>query len=203
MTTDGQLQLMLRLRQETRELHASVEKCVDVLRPDLEMAHYRDVLARFYGFYRPYEIALDRIDRIGLICPDYTKRKKTVLLEADLQELGLTSAFIESLPVCRDLPPLITAAEALGSLYVTEGATLGGAIIERHVRQRLGMTSGPGFAFFASYGDERGAMWRRLGDAINSVVIEADVDRVLKSAARTFEAFERWLKNDLEHSIGR
>ena len=42
---------------------------------------------------------------------------------------------------------------AFGCLYVMEGATLGGQVIGRHVRQTLGVTPETGGRFHAAYGD--------------------------------------------------
>ncbi|MEL7045261.1 MAG: biliverdin-producing heme oxygenase [Pseudomonadota bacterium] len=44
----------------------------------------------------------------------------------------------ESPCVAGSAPPFATGAEALGAWYVLEGAALGGAVIARHLRQRLG-----------------------------------------------------------------
>ena len=185
--------LLARLRQTTRPFHEAIEKHVDVLRPDLSSTEYRQLIGRFYGFYAPLELRLAQVPGLNEACPDYSMRTKTARLEQDLGELGLSADAIAKLPRCTELPALATAADALGCLYVTEGATLGGAIISRHVSAVLGITTDTGCAFFSSYGQERGSMWKGLGEILNSISEEPHKQAVIESACATFQTFDTWL----------
>jgi heme oxygenase len=42
----------------------------------------------------------------------------------------------------------------IGTLYVIEGATLGGQVISRHLYRHLGFSANAGARFFNGYGDE-------------------------------------------------
>ncbi len=185
--------LLVQLRQATRPFHEAIEKHVDVLRPDLSSAEYRQLIARFYGFYAPLELRMAQVPSLNAACPDYSLRKKTARLEQDLSELGLSADDIGRLPRCGEVPAIATVADALGCLYVTEGATLGGAIISRHVFSVLGISSETGCAFFTSYGDERGSMWKGLCEVLNSVSEEVTQAAVIQSACATFQTFDIWL----------
>ena len=129
------LPLLVRLREETRALHDSIEKSVDVFRPDFSEVHYIGLLQRFYGFYRPLEKLMERVPGIEQACRDYPGREKTSLLRRDLQFLGLSDAAVARLPLCEDLPALDTAPQALGCLYVTEGASPNSEQAQRKVRE--------------------------------------------------------------------
>ncbi len=184
--------LAARLRDETRDLHAAIEQGVDVMRPDLSQERYRNLLQRFYGFYAPLELRLEGVAGINVACPDFASRKKVFLLTRDLIALGLTTDAINSLPRCSELPDLANAAQALGCLYVTEGATLGGAIISRHVAATLRFATDSGSAFFSSYGEQRGAMWKVLTDSLNTLPV-AQQTEVVVAARQTFIFFTTWL----------
>ena len=80
---------------------------------------------------------------------------------------------------------------ALGSMYVFEGATLGGQFITRHLAGRFGLPAAG--EYFNSYGDDVGRMWK----AFRGVLLEhssPEADPVIIGAAvDTFERFGRWL----------
>ena len=118
-------------------------------------------------------------------------RRRMHLLQADLAALGLSAHEVAGLPAC-PLPLLRNAVEALGSLYVMEGSTLGGRVIERNVERCLGFDGRHGCAYFAGYGTRTGAMWglflQRLDEAP-----AADAQQVTEGATATFERLARWL----------
>jgi heme oxygenase len=188
--------LLVQLRQATRASHEAIEKHVDVLRPNVSSIEYRHLLGRFYGFYAPLELRMTQVAGLNAACPDYAERRKTARLEQDLCALGLSVDAVARLPRCTELPALDTVADALGCLYVTEGATLGGAIISRHVFTVLGVTAETGGAFFASYGDERGSMWKGLGEMLNTISEEPNKLAVIRSACATFRTFDIWLQDE-------
>lgn len=196
MSKTPESSLLVRLRQATSPFHEAVEKHVDVLRPDVASAEYRDLLGRFYGFYAPLELRMAEVPSLNAACPDYPKRRKTARLEQDLCELGLSADAVARLPRCTELPALATVADALGCLYVTEGATLGGAIISRHVFTVLGITAETGCAFFTSYGEERGSMWKGLAEILNTISEEPNKLAAIQSACATFQTFDTWLQRE-------
>ena len=192
--------LMLRLRHETRPEHAEVEAVVDLVSPHLTREVYRKRLEQFYGFYLPLEERLaerlaerphagEEWGRWGL---DLNARRKVPLLEADLRVLGTAP---DRLPRCADLPPLPSLAAVFGCLYVLEGATLGGQVISRHVRGRLGIYPENGGRFFAGYGPEVGARWREFGGALERYAVAPHLqEAVIQSARATFVAFTDWFR---------
>ena len=113
-----------RLKTETRPEHKLVEGVLDLLREDLYLAHYRQVLERYCAFYAPVEAQLAAVFATARLELDYEARRKLPQLQVDLQVLGGPAA--GTLPVFTALPPLGTPHQALGCLYVLEGATLGG-----------------------------------------------------------------------------
>lgn len=182
--------LLERLKIETRDAHDRIEAAIDLDRRIASRDGYRDLLIRFYGFHKAWECAA-----LGH-APDRTffqQRCKAELLTKDLENLGLKSEDIIRLPQCRPLMPLPASEAVLGSMYVVEGSTLGGAIIAREVENRLGLTAETGCAYFRSYGRNIAAMWRSFGAVLlDASSPEAD-DLIVLSAQNTFTVMHDWL----------
>ena len=81
---------------------------------------------------------------------------------------------------------------ALGSLYVMEGSTLGGAVITKALRHAAWLPPG-GFRYFNPYGAETGRMWRRFQDAFRAACAVGGETAVERGAVETFEVLHRWL----------
>ncbi len=182
------------LKVGTQAHHARAEASLPLMDEGLTVDRYRQMLARLLGFYAPLEQRLAGADwsRIGL---DPAQRRKSPLLVADLRALALTDAQITALARCEELPEARSLSDALGCLYVLEGATLGGQLVRRHVAARLGLGPQNGCAFFAAYGDAVGPMWREYQQRLATLVDggEAAADAVVNAARRTFDALTRWL----------
>jgi heme oxygenase len=83
--------------------------------------------------------------------------------------------------VC-DLPSV------LGALYVTEGATLGGAVIAPHLRSTL--AAPVPLAFFEAYADQVGTRWAEFRRVTRSTLTDHDeIDRAVTAARAVFEQF--------------
>lgn len=177
--------LVRRLKLETQSLHAEVEGLVRELAGDFSADDYRDWLARLYGFFEPLERQLatrrDWPEGFKLLA-----RLKTPLLAVDLHVLAVKTAH---LPRCDVLPRVDTLSRALGALYVTEGATLGGPLIERRLVERLPHVS-DARAYLSSYSGRTGAKWRAMGDALDQA---PQPDETVAAACDTFRCLTTWL----------
>lgn len=184
---------MKRLRAATWPAHQALERHVDVHTRFAQRVAYREHLEKLWGFCMPLDLQL-KPALLETALPDYGARRKAPALERDLIALGLTATQVARLPRCERLPTLTDTASALGSLYVLEGASLGGRTLLPVVSARLGVDAEHGAAFLASYGDEVGSMWKRFGAAVNAWCAPPDRGaRALASAVATFEALRAWL----------
>jgi heme oxygenase len=180
--------VLTELRAKTRSLHDALEGRLNILDPGLSTERYFHLLGLFYGFYAPLESSIEAYgdNPRAWLAGD---RRKTPLLKDDLRYCGGT----DHLPVCGQLPDVAQPASQLGCMYVLEGATLGGQVVLRHVRPRLGL-NGKGTSFFASYGERVGPMWRGFCDYLNGREFSAeDRDAVVASACATFDSLQKWL----------
>ena len=181
--------LLLRLKDETRAVHESLERDLDLLRPDLTLERYQGIVERFYGFYQPWENAIQPLLTEHLPGFGETRTKVPKLVE-DLVYLGRKMG---KLPVCKKLPSCLTWPEVFGGLYVTEGATLGGQIISRQLEQMLGLSARRGAAFFTSYGLQVGSMWRSFCATLQTHTPAEKEDLVVDAAKQTFVCMHQWL----------
>jgi heme oxygenase len=182
--------LIQKLRHETALAHERIERDLDIEARLVDVDRYRALVERLYGFHAPWEAAA------GVAFADegfFEERRKLGLLCRDLMTLGHSSESIARLPVCSSPPPTASRAEMFGALYVMEGSTLGGAVIARLVRRRLGFMAGGGCDYFSAYGPRLGAMWTAFRERLETVASPETDDHVVAAANRTFEAMRRWM----------
>jgi heme oxygenase len=183
---------MQRLREATREAHARIEGSLTLLDPKLTRQSYLSIIEAFFGFYVVVEPRVLHAAGAHAADIELGRRGKVSLLRIDLQTLGKTTIEIEALRRCVELPLAVTPSQALGVLYVLEGATLGGQVIGRNLGAALGLGATNGAAFFAGYGDETRAMWKRFSEHVDRSGA-LDSEMVIASAVDTFEKLRSWL----------
>jgi len=129
-----------------------------------------------------------------MLVSEAARRRKLQWLVQDLLALEETERTIAGLPLCMTLPPLMTQARLMGSLYVVEGATLGGQMVGRFLRQSLGDEARRCCRFFESYGEQVRPMWAAFLEVLALVAEGPERERdIIEAATDTFQCFERWL----------
>ncbi|MEO7674380.1 MAG: biliverdin-producing heme oxygenase [Pyrinomonadaceae bacterium] len=182
--------ILAKLKEATRDQHEELENVVDVMNRTFSIADYKELLAKFYRFYAAIEPTLP-VAELADAGFDVEARRKTPLLERDMEHLGILGD-AKKAPPFTDIPMLDTVAKAFGSIYVMEGATLGGQVITRQLKEHLGITAEKGGAFLNSYGYNVGPMWKALGASVTAFAESADDDESIINAAReTFDSFRR------------
>ena len=185
------------LKQRTARSHANVEEVLDLLAPTLSGERLRAVLARFAGFWQSTERLLDEwADREPGLAEQlrWPRRRRREVLRSDLLRLGLTVRELNGLPEAPGVFVAPGTPQALGWLYVSEGATLGGAVIDRTLR---GLPDGERLRVrtFTPYLEGPGPMWRDYLTTLTGWV-GGDTHRseqVVSAAELTFGALEQWL----------
>jgi heme oxygenase len=185
--------ILTMLRERTRPLHDRVEGHLEILSFTRSLDRYQILLQRLYGFYAPVEEVLVPMTAGGKIPGiDYKERRKAPKIARDLLAIAPYTR-LQELPVCTDLPALNTPEQILGCLYVLEGATLGGQIISRQLRESLGIAADDGGAFYHGYGSDTGRQWKTFGAAATVFAATCpSYEPILASACDTFERFEQW-----------
>lgn len=148
---------------------------------------YGDLLRRMLGFHAALEARLAAAPSLVPYGVDLAARRRTHLLRADLDWLGATAGA----PLA-PVPAFVTAAAALGGLYVAEGSTLGG----RQLARALDAILPPGVdgrRFLLGHAERQGEMWRACCAAIEAAGDSPPCRAaMIEGAVATFAAFETW-----------
>ena len=176
--------MRLELRAATQGVHDRLHRHAGfaaVQQATIALADYRDLLARLYGFYLPFESAVT------------TGPDRSDWLAADLKALNLQQP-LHTLTKCHHMPPMDTVYLRLGALYVAEGSALGGRDLARGLDRLLGKDVTEGRRFFIGRGAGTGEAWRRYLAQLSAVSPDPLVwAEIIKGAVETFAAFEQWL----------
>ena len=185
--------VMRRLREDTAALHAQLEEFMD---PDARFAtraSYIGLLHLLQPFYLKCETMLGALpwQQLGF---DFESRRKEPLLVADLAALGESVKGDKTDshgPICIDL------ASGFGTMYVLEGATLGGRILRKTLKVKLDIDADHGGSFYNGYGDLTQQRWKDFGAAADSYCggYTRRIDSALAAATATFTAFGRLLSS--------
>jgi heme oxygenase len=191
------------LRRETANLHRETEQLFPVIRNELTLLEYGEVLRVLSEMYRRIEQQIP-FCRSSTIQRFADERRRLITLEDDLSALSVNlnnSDLIQQLP-----QTLLLESEAswLGTLYVTEGSRLGGVYIARHLEKHFGFSDGKGYSFFAGAGRKTREEWQVFCNICNQLVDKTTVTHVVDGAKLAFRWFGecfRWL-DDAERSKG-
>jgi heme oxygenase len=188
------------LKQQTASSHERVEASLGLLDRDLSAARLRLVLGRFAGFWPGAERGIEcwaAGQPVAAAQLNWPRRRRSELVRRDLGRLGWSASRVAELPTA--VPPfrvgIVTDAEVLGWLYVSEGSTLGGAVIDRRLRAVQSDQPLTGLRTFTPYPEGPGPMWRAYLDYLATWVGD-DAQRcadVVEAGQVCFATLERWL----------
>jgi heme oxygenase len=180
------------LKSATAAAHASIEQRLRIARERPSLGDYRAYLVSMYGFTAPIE------QRLRQLAPSFAqeleleRRYKSDLLVQDLVAIDeRLAARAEPLRLCEALPENRDTSQALGTLYVLEGSTLGARWLLRHL-EPLGLDDCS--RYLRSYGASLGAMWEKLrGTLTGHAARHPDrVPALIAAAQETFRTLDAW-----------
>ena len=192
-------ELFSQLRTATAASHRRLEGEIDVCGDGLTLERYRSLLVRFHGIFavlEPRLAAVRGLDALALDL-DLARCLRTAWLSEDLEALEMNPGRMLALAgsyqhLVSDVP------QALGCLYVMEGAGLGGQVIVPCVQRQLGLTAVHGCRFFAGHGAATGDRWRRLRAVADDYARRTNAhQRIVQSAVEVFDMFVDWFSEDV------
>jgi heme oxygenase len=179
------------LKEYTKTNHRLLEgKIITRIKAIAKTDDYIQLLLIFYTFFGGLELLIDKSLDTSVIA-DYLHRRKTASLAADLFHLHTS---VKPLAAINYLPVIRNNLQSLGALYVIEGSTLGGSIINKMIHDKLKLTANDGFTFFGGYGGQTIPMWQTFKQSINQLLLNAGEETIIIEAANeTFLRFSNWV----------
>ena len=162
------------------------------------------LLLGFYRFHQDWEPMAARA--LGDRAEWFDERRKLQFLEADLRFFGKSPVDVSSSQSCAQLHAVTNETDALGSMYVLEGSTLGGQLVGRFLEKNLSLSDGRGYSYFLSYGDRVGVMWRQFGARLVEHVSDPLgplADRLVAAADETFRQLTQCLSDAQQNHFDR
>ncbi len=192
------------LRAHTHQQHERLHEhaCFQALfNQTLGIVDYRGLILRLYGFYQPLDRAIGRAISCGAACTaGYDYAERAGYLAQDLADLGWSAEAIEESPRCSEAFDIVSPASLGGILYVIEGATLGGARIDRAARRLLEREDEAGRRFWSWCRAVGGHRWPMTNAYLEGLEVEgAAVGDLRQGAHDTFRLLADWLA-PLDHS---
>jgi len=178
------------LRTETAQNHAALESLMfvnEIMNHTLSIENYKKLLTINYIIHQKLETELT--NKLSEKLSDELEMESRIKLSALEKDLKYWDIDYSSLPALNFelYIPENNDAEVLGSLYVLEGATLGGNMIKKHILANPNFEGKEaGLNYYGIYGDTLGTKWKSFVTILNENVTEADYQRCIKSANETF-----------------
>jgi len=180
---------MTLLKDGTEDLHREIEAVVPLMRPSLTLEQYQGYLRKLYGYYKPLEAELMKVESGGFAIEP---RLKSHLLEKDISQLGKS---FDDIGHCSSIPRPATLSEAIGVMYVLEGSTLGAQILVRGLQKNENVKECP-TNFLNPYEESTGKMWAEFRAQAEQVVPNQDHNVAVAFAQETFRSLAGWLKTN-------
>lgn len=180
------------LRNATSELHREVERLVPLLEKDFDQGKFVRWLRIMHPFYKGLDDQINQPDFLKLIGWNYIPRSTLIERDLSMLEAGLPS--LDDFP-----PPLLkkldTNYKRIGSLYVVEGSSLGGQILQKALSRSVPMVEQHGSAFLSPHKDATKAHWVQFIECLGSFGNEQhSSDEIIDGASMTFSAMSGWIR---------
>lgn len=172
-----------RLSAATDAFHQHLHTLVAAASPFDDRERYGRFAAVQYQFQTEIEPLYQR-DSLQALIPDLAARSRCAAVATDLADLGVP------------LPPTHAAASAaigdhtaLGWLFVSEGSTLGAAMLFKRA-QALGLSENFGARYLAAAPEGRARHWKQFVEALDGLELSDEADaQVIAGADAAFRRF--------------
>ncbi|MDN3581644.1 biliverdin-producing heme oxygenase [Mucilaginibacter flavus] len=176
------------LKQATKHQHDQLEQLMfvgQIIDGSLTIDEYKKILTTNYLTHaRTEELLHNSLSTELQEKLDIKNRAKLEALKKDLEEAKITVPPIEPET---DFLDLDSDAAILGSLYVMEGATLGGNVIVKRLKTNLHLAPyNLNFYYYQVYGDKLIDNWKQFVAVLNTAA-ESEYDAAVDSANAMFE----------------
>lgn len=182
------------LKENTTHAHEALEDimyAIDIFNKSIDINKYKNLINILSIVHKNIEPRIfSCIDRKMSLALQLPSRSKLRALELDRQVLNILidEADMSAIPI----PHYNSQAEALGGLYVLEGATLGGNVILRHLKQ-VAAFQHLSFNYYGIYKNQLAAKWKDFLSILDSTNQDA-YNSCIQKANETFIYFSEVAK---------
>ena len=174
------------LKKETKAIHKILESKLDFPDSYRELSSYSKILSIFFVFQRELESNLTAFEHLLPLGFDIQNRKHLHLIIKDIESLETTESTLNKIKY----EPLnfLSLSEMVGGLYVSEGSSLGGRIIQKMMIQMHGIEIVKSVNYLNPYGDSTDSMWLQFKNIMDhEVELERfNPEQVLIGAKKSF-----------------
>lgn len=176
------------LKTKTKGSHDQLEELMfvhEIMNKTLSLDQYKTLLATNYLVHAAIESKIHQaLDENTASQVGADQRYKLSALIKDLEEAGISKDELDQIDIT--IPNYeYSPAAALGAMYVLEGATMGGQVIQKKLRATPAF-EGLNLNYYTIYGDNLMLNWKNFVGVLNTAVPESDYEQVVNSAAETF-----------------
>lgn len=190
--TRGEL-FLAKLRTTTLPAHKQLESLPlseKIISPDITKEEYALYLALMSRIVADIEQHI--FPQIADILPDIAQRRKSELIQADLQFLSPEQTFTD-FPL-QDTGYTFSPSFAMGLMYVIEGSTLGGRVILKNTEKTLGFNADEGGKYFAGYGARTGPLWKSFIETYTTFAETHNEEEIIAGAELAFTTIHNYLR---------
>lgn len=178
------------LKSATSTHHDELERLMfvnEIMNKTLTKEQYKTLLATNYIIHSAIESKLhDALDTELKTALDIENRQKIAALKQDLVEMQLDKEALDTMDFDFLQQGPQNNAAALGAMYVLEGATLGGNVIQKKLKANPAF-EGLNLNYYTVYAEQLMPNWLTFVKVLNSSVPESDYPLAEKSAVNMFE----------------
>lgn len=173
------------LKRQTWVQHKALEKRLAYPDSYASKTEYSRVLILFYVFQRQLDAYIQEYQPQVAKQLALPERNRLPLIEKDMHQLGIPAVTVEDFPMLQ----LRSLDEFYGCLYVDQGSTLGGHIIQAAMLKMHGEAALDWTHYLNPYGSQMLPMWQSFRSALLDEIVSGEVmiDDVISGAVRTFE----------------
>lgn len=174
-----------RIKIETAKHHEAVESVGysgQIMSGHLTLDEYKKLILTNLVLNKAFETQWNNLPFTLPTTLLLEQRRKTEALEQDAKILGV------SIPQKSDITfPASSYATFLGTLYVFEGSTLGGAIIYKQLKTNTNLTDIEDFNFYTCYGEQLGSLWKVFLEHLTQLTDAEQIESAISAAKTTFD----------------
>ena len=182
------------LRNATSQQHTQLESTdlsKKLLSDFVTTGDYKNYLLKMKDIIAYCEEAIFLL--VENVITDINSRRKLALIQHDLACL---QADVNASNLFQPIKKDITTPYALGFMYVVEGSTLGGRIILKHLKAKLGISEEECGTFFAGYKASTGIRWKDFLHALTLYTSQNnDANEIIEGAKDAFQSIYNYFSN--------